>query len=65
MTMSDILTDTKIDIKSNHRNSISNINTPVASSPLFRTAILYSKNKRYTNTSNDNHGTFLVESDED
>ena len=54
ITMSDILSDTKND------NKISSNNTPIAS-PLFRTAIMYSKNKNITN----NNSTFLVESDDD
>lgn len=59
MTMSDILTDTKNDTTTING---SNSNTPIASSPLFRTAILYSKKKKYTSSSN---STFLVESDDD
>jgi len=56
MTMSDILSDTKIN------NNSSTTSTPIAASPLFRTAIMYSKNKKYTSS---NASTFLVESDED
>ena len=58
MTMSDILSDTKI----NNNINNSTTSTPIAASPLFRTAIMYSKNKKYTSS---NTSTFLVESDED